>query len=321
MLSAKNLIFEAKDIPETWVFANYCGIPLDQFNGSEFKIKSVFTNERTPSMGFFLKDGKYLFNDFSSGKKGDCFTLVKQLLGLNFHQTCTRIVDDYNRWRRSDTGDSAIPQYQPQSKYRVTGHEVRSWNVLDREYWLPYNIGSTLLSKYDVRPLGSYTMTREGQSMTITGEHIYGYFTPNGVLYKIYQPKTPQLKFIKVSDHIQGADQVRKRPFLVYASSLKDIMSLASLHLQIDIKAPDSENTLLPAAMIQEDLDIYSKILTLFDVDQAGQAAAAKYREKYGIQPVFLSYGEKDFSDHMKVFGPDKVIRWIVPLIDKIISA
>jgi len=203
----------------------------------------------------------------------------------------------------------------------VTGHNVRSWNQLDKEYWTPYNIGSSLLAEFLVKPLASYTMTRDGQSMTIAGEHIYGYFNKQGELYKIYQPRNPQLKFIKVRDHIQGSDQVRKRPFLIYASSLKDGMSLASLQLRLDIKAPDSENTLLPTATIREDQESYQKILTLFDVDQAGQSAAQKYHEKYGIEPVFLAYGEKDFSDHMKAFGPSRVKRWIIPLIDRKLSA
>ena len=38
------------------------------------------------------------------------------------------------------------------------------------------------------------------------------------------------------------------------------------------------------------------------------------------IDPVFLSYGEKDPSDHIKSFGIRKVKEWLVPLIDKHIN-
>ncbi|HEY4062300.1 MAG TPA: hypothetical protein VGM30_10390 [Puia sp.] len=317
MLSAKNLIFEAKDVPDAWVFSNYCGVPLDQFNGTEFKIKSIFTEEKTPSMGFFLKNGKYLFNDFSSGNKGDCLTLVKLKYGLDFHSTCTKIVNDYNIWRKNSSGNIIIPEYTQQSKYKVTSHEPRKWNLLDKDYWIGYNIGSTLLTEFIVKPLESYTMTRDLEDMTITGNHIYGYFKRNGQLFKIYQPKVDNLKFIKVGDHIQGSEQTMNRPFLVYSSSLKDLMSLISLRLNLDSKAPDSENTFLPQSVVELDINTYQKVLVLFDNDSAGQKAAYKYQDKYGITPVFLNYGEKDLSDHIKVYGAQKTKQWLVPLIDR----
>jgi hypothetical protein len=320
MLSAKNLIFEAKEVPETWVFSNYCGVPLDQFNGTEFKIKSIFTDEKTPSMGFFLKDGKYLFNDFSSGHKGDCFTLVKLKFGLDFHSTCTKIVTDYNHWRRNTSDEINIPVYQPQEKFRVTQHVLRQWNLLDKAYWTEYNIGSSLLSQYLVKPLASYTMSRGLQEVTKTGDHIYGYFNITGKLYKIYQPKVPDKKFIKAGDYIQGSDQVQNHPFLIYSSSLKDVMALISLKLRADSKAPDSETVLFPPSVVEADLKNYQKVLTLFDADNAGLKAAAKYREKYGITPAFLSYGEKDLSDHIKRFGPEKVKYWLVPILDKLLN-
>ncbi len=47
----------------------------------------------------------------------------------------------------------------------------------------------------------------------------------DGTLYKIYQPKVQKKKFIKVTDYIQGSDQLAGHNHLVITSSLKDILS------------------------------------------------------------------------------------------------
>lgn len=95
---------------------------------------------------------------------------------------------------------------------------------------------------------------------------------------------------------------------------------MSSFNLTIDYKAPDSENTLISKEEVDEDKKKYKKIFVLFDNDDAGVKAAYRYRDVYGLDPIFLNYGEKDPSDHVKKFGPKKVYFWYVPLINKHIN-
>jgi hypothetical protein len=318
VLSTRNLISDIKRIPNYWVFSFYCNIPIERFNGTEFKISSVFNKKDTnPSMCFYITNGTYKFNDFSSGNKGDGWNFVEQYFKLSKSEAVSKILSDYNNWVLKNNGDLNITNFKEQSRFKVTKYIERKWSVNDKKFWTDFNISSKILEHYNVKPLDTYTMTKDNDELRIIGDYLYGYFTKNGELYKIYQPKIIDQKFIKVKNYIQGEDQIKKHPFLLYTSSLKDIMCIYSMGLRLDFKAPDSENTLLPRNEIENDLNNYKKVLILFDNDPPGVKAAHKYEDMYGIEPVFLSYGEKDPSDHVKTFGVKKVKEWLVPLIDK----
>jgi hypothetical protein len=199
----------------------------------------------------------------------------------------------------------------------VTTFKVRSWTTQDQYFWTQFNIGSKLLDEFHVKPLESYKMTKDDKELCIKGLYIYGYFKQDGSLYKIYQPKTLDKKFIKVSDYIQGMHQCTGYPYLIITSSLKDIMSFKSLKLAIDIIAPDSENTKLNSDLMDELNQKYKKIIVMLDNDEAGVAAMQKYKEKFSYVEVGLLPMSKDVSDSIKDYGAKEVRNRLVPILDK----
>jgi len=322
MLTTRNLVSSTKEVPELWIWSYYTKTPIKEFDGEEFYILSPFTKEATPSFHFYVgKSGRYGANCFSSGFKGDAMELVKQLYGCDFKTAAQRVLRDYNAFIL-EHGKISIAEFKEASRYKLKEFKTREWNSQDKNFWSPFNIGTRLLKKYHVLPLESYTLenTEKQNSFKIVGDYIYGYFKSDGTLYKIYQPKNLKYKFVKLQSYIQGSEQIQNRPYMVYCKALKDIMSFESLKVNCDTRAPDSENTLLPEHIIKSDLKTYKKVFCLFDIDDAGIKAAMKYKERYGIQPIFLSYGEKDLSDHIKKFGLKKVFYWIIPLINKYLN-
>lgn len=279
-------------------------------------ILSPFTNEKTPSCYFTVKNGSYFFKDFSSGKGGDGIQFVKELFGENYWEASKRIIKDYNTFIMNG-GVLSLSSFKERSRYTVDCFDIRDWTSKDQYFWTRFNIGSKLLSLYNVRPLKSYCLFNGDNRICINGEYIYGYFKSDGTLYKIYQPYNAKYKFLKLQPYIQGEEQVEGQPYLLYSKALKDIMSIKSFKFRLDIKAPDSENTLIPKHIVQKDLKTYKKVLVLFDNDEAGIKASQKYLDTYGINPVYLNYGEKDVSDHIKKFGPTKVFYWLASLFDK----
>jgi type II secretory pathway component GspD/PulD (secretin) len=158
-------------------------------------------------------------------------------------------------------------------------------------------------------------------NLVINGSYIYGYFKKDGSLYKIYQPKTLDKKFIKVKDYIQGSEQINLNKFLLITSSLKDILSIKSLKLKnIDIIAPDSENTLIKHSDMKIYSKNYKKILVMFDNDEAGIAAMLKYKEIFPYIHICYLPMSKDISDSIRDHGALNVRNRLVPIIDKIIS-
>lgn len=319
MFNTKNLVHDIKDVPATWIFEKYCKLS-EKLTGDDIKIKSLFNpKERTPSMCIYVdKAGQYKFKDFSTGKGGSAIDFVKEYNGLKFHAACTKIIEDYNDFVLHNNGGYDIKSFKQATKYRVTSYKTRTWTTQDQYFWTQFNIGSKLLEEYNVKPLESYCMTKDDNELCITGLYLYGYFKADGTLYKIYQPKTLDKKFIKVTDYIQGMHQCTGEKYLIITSSLKDIMSIKSLKLKhIDVIAPDSENTMIKAEIMEELDQKYKSIILLFDNDEAGIESMKKYKEKYPFVKLAVLPMSKDISDSIKDFGAKEVRNRLVPILDK----
>jgi hypothetical protein len=326
MISTKNLIYDLADVPREWIFEHYLNL-TEKLTGQDLKIKSVFNlREKTPSMCIYMdKNNIYKFKDFSSGNGGDTLSLVQNLFNLSTRGHASfKIIEDYNQYVLNN-GFNPINSYKQQSRYKVTDFEIRHWNTLDQKYWMGYKIGSKLLEKYNVSPLEYYIMQKTDEnevlsSITIKGNYIYGYFKEDGSLYKIYQPKVKDSKFIKVRDYIQGSEQLTyDKPFLVITSSLKDLMAYNKLKfINSEAIAPDSENTMIPENIMNSLSTKYQDVCLLFDNDEPGIKSAERYKSKYGFNYVILNM-EKDLSDSIKVHGIETVRKELLPLLRNVL--
>jgi 5S rRNA maturation endonuclease (ribonuclease M5) len=322
MISTKNLIAKLEDIPKEWAFEFYLKLP-EKLTGQSVKIKSIFNNrEKTPSMYIYMDNNNtYKFKDFSSGIGGDALNLVQVMFNYPTRARASfKIIDDYNEYIKTHEPPPVI-ELKAHSKFRVSDYEMRHWNNLDQNYWMSYGIGSKMLEHYNVFPLSFYTMTKEDNlgiesNMTINSNYIYGYFRNDGTLYKIYQPKVRDSKFIKVRDYIQGSEQLTgNKKFLIVTSSLKDLMAFNKLKLtDAESIAPDSENSMIPTNYMVNAIKHYKNVFVLFDNDEPGQKAAQKYKNMFGVATVNLPM-EKDLSDSVKVHGIDAVRNILIPLL------
>lgn len=313
MISTKFLVQTWQEIPENWIFEYYCKLD-EKLSGQDVKIQSLFNpNERTPSMCIFYSNekSKYLFKDFSTGKSGDAMRLVQELHNETFSKTSTRVIKTYNDYVLLNNGvEHKITDFKVKSKYRVTEHALRQWSTADQDYWSSFGLPSKMLEHYNIKPLEYYKMSKEGeaepQSLEIRGQFIYGYFQNDGTLYKIYQPKNKQYKFIKVKDYRQGSEQMMGKKYLIVCSSLKDGMVIRLLCKNVDVVVPDSENTLIKDAEMYDYLRRYQRVFTLFDNDKAGIDAMKKYKNTYGVDFLYIPL-EKDIADAVKEHGVEKV--------------
>jgi len=318
MFKTKNLVHDIKNVPVTWIFEHFCNLK-EKLIGEDVKIKSLFNStERTPSMCIYSdKFNVYKYKDFSTGKGGSAVDLIKELKNVNYREAAAIVIETYNDFVLHNNGGYDIQKFQRASKYKVTSVAPRGWTTQDQYFWTQFNIGSKLLEEFHVKPLESYCMTKDDNELCIKGLYLYGYFKADGSLYKIYQPKTLDKKFIKVADYIQGMHQCTGEKHLVITSSLKDIMSIKSLKLKVDIIAPDSENTMIKADVMEKLNEKYKKIIILFDNDDAGIASMKKYKETYPYVEVAVLPMSKDISDSIKDFGAKEVRNRLVPILDR----
>jgi len=309
MISTKNLVSDESKVPSAWVFQYYLDLP-ESLTGQNVRIHSIFNpGERTPSMWVFVDKGtrQYKFKDFSTGNYGNKIDLIKELFSIDYSKAVFKMINDYNKFALKEGKYNIEVKDHP--RYKVDYCSERPWNKLDQQFWLQFNIGKSTLEKYNVKPLEYYTMSKDDPNgiKTIRMEYpkLYGYFDKDGNIYKIYQPSQKKYKFIKIKAHLQGFDQLEyNQPYLVICSSLKDAMCLKQFGYNIEVIAPDSENTVIKPYIIHNLKEKFKKVITLFDNDPAGHAAVDKYLLHFKIKGTWLD-SSKDIADLFNEKGFD----------------
>lgn len=325
MFSSSQFVVDINLIPAEWIFENYLGLP-EKLTGQRVRLHSVFNpNDKTPSMYlYYNKDTKkYGFKCFSTGVSGGPVDLMMHIWKLDFVGAREKIKADYLEFLK--TGERVSERVIEFYEWKMCEKKTRGWNSLDAEFWLQFGIGSSLLKQYNVKALESYTMCKfdvDGNVVNqfeVSGQHIYGYFTKDDEMYKIYQPKRKERKFIKILDYMQGTDQLEGNDTLLIMSSLKDIMTVKSMGLKIDAIAPHSENTIISDEMMKGYLETYKSVVVYLDSDQAGIKAMQEYHDRYGIPFVYLPV-EKDISDLYKIHGEKKALYEFYPKLQRAVE-
>lgn len=326
MISTKGLISSVKDVPDEWIYEYYLSLK-EKLTGQDIKMLSAFNSkDKVPSMFvyFDVVSNMYKHKDFSSGNQGNSWNLVQQLYNLSPGDAAKKIINDYTAYLKHNT---VIEKREIviHDKFKVVDYEMRHWNSLDKDYWMSFKIGSGMLERYNVVPLEFFTMEKAEADGTIISfvfkkPYTYGYFRDDGSLYKIYMPKVPDKKFIKVENYIQGMDQLKYDcKYLLITSSLKDLMCFNKLGISnIEAIAPDSENTMIGEKAMSDFVRHYHRIIVLFDNDEPGIKAAERYKLKYGFNNIVLPM-EKDLSDSVKLHGIDKVREVLFALLKQVL--
>ena len=324
MFNTKNIVLDERNIPSTWVFQYYLNLP-EQLTGQNIKIKSIFNpNDKTPSFCIYVNETimQYKFKDFSTGKNGNKVDLVKLMFNIEYPEASRKIVKDYNMFVKTN-GVQKI-DFKPESKWVINYIKERSWTITDKKYWLSFRIGKTLLDAFNVKPIEYYTLVKENsekiENLRCGSKWCYGYFDKNGEVYKIYQPFSKKYKFYKAKSYLQGIDQLKyNKPYLVICSSLKDALCLKGMGYNVEVLAPDSENTMIKPHIIEHLKKKYKKVITFFDNDHAGFEAIEKYKNLYGLHGCALSIS-KDISDSIKNYGLNEVHAILKPLLKQTLS-
>ncbi len=321
MIRTNCIVESILDVPTSWVFEHYCKLN-EKLVGQDVSILSLFNpKDRRPSMSIFNSGGLYFFKDFSTGLGGDNITLVERLYNLSRSQAVNKIIIDYGEYLslNGNKGSSSIlPERVP---YELESYELRAWTNYDANYWLPYGITSQQLDHYCIKPLESYTFSKEENGIYTCFKsekpYTYGFFRKDGSIYKIYQPYNRDRKFMKIKSYIQGYDQLTfKKKYLGILSSLKDGMCLMNFNYNIEFIAPESEGNIINPSKISMLQSKYEMLFCLLDNDPSGIAAMEKYKTLYNL-PLILLPLEKDLAKSVKRHGYDKVNETLRPLLVK----
>jgi hypothetical protein len=291
----KSLTTKISDIPESWIYKYYskkAGKPINQpFDGRTIKIRSFTNRDTEPSLCIYYSENKnrYLWYDHSSGQGGDAVNFVEHSLSKTTGITISTIIKDYDKFIEEG---NVVDEYDTELikiDDTILLGTVRAFTLNDLDYWKKYKIYTTTLHEYDVQPLSSYRIIKNG-SPNIFKNYSFGFYSTREGLYQIYQPEQ-KIKYLNTKkDYLIGREQLKfKYDTCVITSGLKDLMALDTLGLNIEKVAGKSENTLIKYDDIEFLKSKYKNIFTMLDNDEPGLKAMANYKKIYGIQSIHIN--------------------------------
>lgn len=306
------------------VFRHY--LPVQFRIGKKFLNPLYKDTKASCNIYYDRRHSVYKMKDFGNEEySGDCFELVGTMTGLSCRNAkdfveIMRIIDHdlhlgLEDGHESCTGTASIPAMRPvtaeqrEKKIRPYNFVTRMFNEKDLAFWGKSGITESVLHKYNVQPLHSFTSaSQEGKPYTFAAtvqEPMYGYLGDKYI--KIYRPRS-EMRFLYAGDlgenYCFGLDQLpAKGDLLFITGGEKDVMSLAANGFHAICF--NSETTLIPASVLMLLSYRFKHIILLYDVDKTGLEVSAKRVEelkafslKRLLLPLAGTKEEKDVTDY-----------------------
>lgn len=269
--------------------------------------------------------GRFYFFDKSTGECIDVFSYIRRIYNCSFYEALYKINIDFElnfnynpqlvRAQFKPSIRKGIPSTSGKminSRRVYFNLDYRGWNQDDADYWTPFGISSSLLDKYNVRPVSVYSSNYSG----LTWKKTYDYEQDNDpcYAYKCYVDKELQIKIYRPlakkkdkwrsscrSDTLFGYEQLTwnkehsDRDVTFICSSLKDGMCLTKLGYQFI--CPLSESSYIDADKIRELKARFGKLVILFDKDQSGVSFSIKFGNVYDIDYITLPENRLEYTD------------------------
>lgn len=305
-----------KHVTQEEVFSFYMGEDIKHLG----VFHSPLREDNIPSFAlYFHKHNRntLMFKDFATQDCGDFVVLVMKIFNLTYNEALKKIatdfkLGDFNIQAKSNT----VTYTRLVQKDRIKlGIKIRPWEVRDKNYWTSFGISKKTLEKFNVFPI-SYIFYND--TAVKAHEYAYAYVEEkDGIIsYKIYQPLEVKLKkWINNANYSvhQGYRQLPDEgDILIITKSLKDVMSIHDC-LNLPAIGLQSESVMMKESVMEEYKSRFSKVICLFDNDEAGKKLTANFSNNYSIPYLFVPEkpGITDFSDLVKHMGKTEAVEII----------
>lgn len=309
LISRENVL---KYIDDYSIYSYYIGTELEMRTKYSSPLR---LGDDDPSFSLFHSDkyeGKIFFKDQSTGKSGDVFIFLRNLIGNGILATTREVLLQVNSDFKLGLEGKDVGEFKPHlikvapvrklpTRIRITAH-IEPTEAF-KTYWNDeLEISNRTLKKFyvqDVRVIHyitEYDKPVVPRTLTISYE-ILGH-------YKTYQPfEDKEFKFRNdyLDIYVEGALQLDfKRNFCIITKSTKECIFFYE-HFGWECVAGKSENIPINPYFMNSVLKKrYKKVFIWLDSDEAGIAAQNKYVETYPwlIPITFADYIEqKDATD------------------------
>lgn len=304
-----------KYVDDYSIFSFYIGVELELHTkySSPLRLK-----DEDPSFSLYYSnktglEDRIFFKDHATGKSGDVFVFLRELLGDGFHRTSVRQVllqvnSDFGLGLNGeDVGEfkphlvKKAPLRKEHAKMEVTLHDEPTQEFLD--YWDTLGISAETRKRYYCSNARLIHYITEDYHKTIVPKNLCISYEIVGH-YKSYQPfAEKQYKFRNnyLDIFVEGALQLKfEKDFAIITKASKECMFFAE-HFDWETVAGKSENTPINPYFMEETLHKkYKTVFIWLDNDEAGRNAQARYVEAYPwLVPIIMDdfIPQKDPTD------------------------
>jgi len=264
------------------------------------RISSPLHTDKNPSFVIYTrKNNDLFFIDFSTGKRGDAFSLVEELYGCDFREALKIILNEFGL--ESFNGYSKAPLI----KVNITDNKVRNTKLqisrrraksYDISFWKRFGISRKTLNKFRVFPISHFFLN----DVIMTANKLsYAFIEKidDDYYFKIYQPLSKKAKWISSmpAKVLFGYTQLPPTgEVLIITKALKEVMSIYET-LGIPAIAVQSESVVMKETVLKALKKRFKRVISLFDNDPQGKKIALKY-EELGV-PKILIKDHKNYTD------------------------
>jgi len=269
---------------------------------------SPFSSDTTHSFSFKLGDS-LMWHCFSTGKGGNCISLVAELHNESFKDAIKRIFNDFEANSKIRNGSKVLASSfftKYDSEIQVV---LQDFSKTDLDYWLQGGITKATLDFFDIKAVKEVWLNK-GEGF----KWLWSYSPTNPIFrylingrYKIYRPleKDKQWKWLsttKVKDW-QGFKQLPKTgDILIITKSMKDVM--VWYELGFNATSPCSESQTITKEVIDYFFTRFKRIYINYDYDKPGMTQMIYLKLEYGLPIIITSDIEnKDSFDLVKAKG------------------
>lgn len=286
LLSKENVLRYVDDFS---IYSFYIGSELELYTKYSSPLR---LGDEDPSFSLYYskyKEDKIYFKDQSTGKTGDVFKFLIELMGnIPLKQVLLQINSDFGLGLH----DEEVSEFKPHLiktppvkrepvKISINAHPFPTKEFTD--FWAELDITPATLKRYYVQNVKNIHyksqehVTLSTKTLTISYE-ILGY-------YKIYQPYAKrEYKFRNdyLDLFVEGALQLEfQKDFAIITKSTKECMFFFE-HFQWESVAGKSENTPINPYFMENTLKKkYKYVFIWLDSDKAGINAQQRYLEEY----------------------------------------
>jgi len=294
------------------IYSKYIGEELELYTKYSSPLRK---GDDDPSFSIYYskyREDKILFKDQSTGKYGDVFDFVQELMENGELPPMKTVLLQIN----SDFGlgltDEEVKDFKPKllkkappkkspTKIEITAHPIPTKEYVD--YWNFLEVSSATLQRYYTRNVRVIHYKHDDSHITIVPKDLTISYEILGH-YKTYQPfgdRKYKFRNDYLDTYVEGAIQLPfKKDFAIITKSTKECIFFWE-HFKWECIAGKSENTPINPYFMKEVLHKqYKRVFIWLDPDKAGAAAQSRYIEQYPwLEPIVFhdSIKEKDPTD------------------------